>query len=470
VSVDELIQPFADPGVAGFDPAGFDPAGFDPAGFDPAEFGLLRGAERDTALLAAEKLIRRLRVVQAQMIHTVARSGSYSDDAHHSPKAWVEAVLNLSSTTASRLVQTAALLDAVPALAAAAQAGSVGADQIDEIRKLYGNPTCRAELRAHGYRLVGHAKHLVFPDFRQVLMRWRAHVDPDGTRHDHLTSRQRRHVSFGTTGHQGVIHAEGDAASTEEMIDILRAHVESELLQDCEERRTRHGDQADRFALRRTHAQRCYDALQEIFRKAARTAIPGVTEPTVNIFTTETDLADAVRNFFTPDQTPSSANPPDPRTSDDASSHRPPTNPESEWEPAGRQRFCETEGGAPVDPADMVIAALTGKIRSVIVTNDGRYLHATNRQRLFTGKIRDMILLLGRHRCSRHGCGLAGPSIQIDHLESHACGGCTTASNGGPLCPIHNRAKHRLRFTVTHDQHGWHHHRPDGTEIAPRGS
>jgi hypothetical protein len=33
----------------------------------------------------------------------------------------------------------------------------------------------------------------------------------------------------------------------------------------------------------------------------------------------------------------------------------------------------------------------------------------------------------------------------------------------------HNRAKHNGRITVTRDHTGWHHHRPDDTEICPRG-
>jgi len=410
---------------------------------DTDEFASLRGAERDAVLLGVHKLIRQLTAVQASLIHTVASSRSFTDDAHHSARAWVESVLNTSSSTASRLVRSAALLDDVPALANAVRVGSVGLDQIDELAKLQSNVLCRDELRAHGYRLVGPAKNLIWGDFRKVLARWKAYVDPDGSHRDHEQSRERRHVRFGTDGHDGVIHAEADAASIEELIDIVKAHIESELLKDCEERRLRYGADAENHPLRRTHQQRAFDAYQQIFRKAAATPVEGVVAPTVNIFTTEADLAAAIREFF--------------------------------GQPAGlvksgRQRLCETEQGAPVDPADMVIAALLGKIRRVVVTNDGRYVSAGSRQRLFTGKLREMILLLGAHRCNRPGCSIRGPNVQIDHIESWICNGCTTAVNGGPMCPLHNRDKHRLGFTVTHDQHGWHHYRPDGTEIAPRGS
>ena len=423
----------------------------DTAGFDLDAFASLGGAEGDRGLVGVEAMIRRLQVCRAEMIQVVASSGSFVDDGHRSAHAWVAAVLNTSPASASRLVRTAHVLAEVPALADAHRAGTVGSDQVDEFRRLHANPACRAELESSGHRLVVPAERLTFSDFRHVVARWRAHVDPDGSHRDHARSRTRRHVRFGTAGHEGIIHAEGDAASVDEMVDILKAHVESELLQDCEERRIRHGEQADGHPLRRTHGQRCYDALQEIFRKAAGTGVPGVNKPTVNILTTESALIAAIRDYFRPETGGATE-------TDEA---EPPVPIDV--------GFSETENGSPVHPDDMVVAALLGRIRSVIVADDGRLLHAGSRARLFTGRIRDMILLLGRHRCGRHGCNNSGPSIQVDHAHSFSCGGCTTAGNGGPLCPIHNREKFRLRRTVTHDRYGWHHFRPDGTEITPRG-
>ncbi|MEO6122696.1 MAG: DUF222 domain-containing protein [Ilumatobacteraceae bacterium] len=439
MSIDEMTRKYVDP--------------------DLGLFAFLGGAERDAMVLDHDREIRRLTVQRAAMIQIVATSGSFTDDAHHTPRAWIQAVLNVSTTTANELVRTVTLLHHIPDLAAATASGRIGPDQLREIARLVVRPVLREQLAEHGTALIEPAARLEYDQFTIVLNRWKAHADPDGTHHDHHASRERRHVRTGVTGHTGIIHAEGDAASTDEMTDILRAHTESEFLKDCHERRTRFGDDADQHPLRRTHGQRCFDALQEIFRKAAHTPLPGISEPTVNIFTTETDFAEAARHYFA-QQTPGTSAP----TSTPAPSGPP------GWTPPPTGRICENEHGSPVDPADMIVSALLGRVRSVIVTDDGRYLHATSRKRLFTGKLRDMILLLGRHQCSRHGCQRDGPSIQIDHLDSYHCGGCTTALNGGPLCPLHNRNKHDLALTITHDQHGWHHHRPDGTEIAPRGT
>lgn len=410
---------------------------------DMDAFALLGGKERDDALRTVERAIRQLSSVRTSMVQTVEVSGSYLDDAHHSIKSWLQAVLNTSEPTARELANTSALFRELPELAEAAATGAVGADQIREFTRLHTNQRCRAQLAEHGAALIDPARRLVFDHFRRAVNRWIAHADPDGTFRNHEASRANRRVGFGISGHGGRIHADGDAASIDEMVDILKAHIESEFLKDCEERKLRYGADADKHPLRRTHQQRSYDALQEIFRKAAGTGVAGVAEPCVNIITTESDLADAIRVYF----------------------GQLPLN-----EQSNRQRLCETEQGSPVDPNEMVVAALLGKVRSVVVAEDGRYVQSSSKQRLFTGPMRDAILLLGGHRCNRPGCNLSGPNIQVDHIESWTCHGCTTASNGGSMCPLHNRDKHRLGFTVTHDKHGWHHFRPDGTEIAPRGS
>lgn len=439
MSVDELIRPFADLDVDAFD--------------------LLDAAERDVVAKGVESEIRRLTGVRARLIQRVATTRSFELDGYCTVRAWVQAALNTGPETASELVRTAAVLNAVPELAVAVDQGRVGWDQLRLFARLWSNPKCRAALTDDGPVLVDPAARLLYEEFEIAIKRWRAHADPDGTHRDHESSRQRRHARTGVSDHVGILHAEGDAASVDEIADILRAHIESEFVKDCEQRRLAYGAAAANHPLPRTHGQRSFDALQEIFRKAVGAGVAGVTEPTVNIFTNETTFVAAVRDYFTRDASPR------PHASSNASSGTP-----SDWRPFGEQRLCENEHGSPVDPADMIVAALTGRVRSVIVSDDGRYLHAGSRARLFTGKIREMILMLGRHQCSRHGCDFIGPCIQVDHVESHAYGGCTTALNGGPLCPIHNRSKYDLKFTVTHDQYGWHHFRPDGTEIAPRGS
>ena len=134
-----------------------------------------------------------------------------------------------------------------------------------------------------------------------------------------------------------------------------------------------------------------------------------------------------------------------------------------------RFRICETTTGAPVNPRDLAIAALAGHIRRITIDPTGRITNLGRRQRLFTGAAREAILLMGP-QCTYPGCNRT-IGLHIDHLQEWARNnGTTDITNGGPTCPQHNNAKHTNTTTVTRDETGWHHHRTDGTEIAPRWS
>ena len=129
--------------------------------------------------------------------------------------------------------------------------------------------------------------------------------------------------------------------------------------------------------------------------------------------------------------------------------------------------MCETASGAPVDPADLVVAALIGNVRRIIVDPVGRVINHGRRRRLFTGAAREAVLLTG-NRCIHPGCE-QHVGLQIDHLTPWASrAGPTDIANAAALCRHHNLTKDRNQFTVHRDETGWHHHRPDGTEIAPR--
>lgn len=406
----------------------------------------LRGRQRDEAYMAVEREVRRLHAVQAAMLTEVDQSCSFLDDYHHTPAAWLRAVTNSGKATATTTVQTAAMLAALPLVAAADATGSVGPDQLRLLTRLHGNERCRSRLPDSEELLLGYAKSLTLHEFRQACQRWQAHADPDGAHRDHELSRRNRHVSTSRLGAGGVLHAEGDALTHEIITEILTRHAEVEFEIDLAERLARYGQAAAQYPLARNARQRLYDALLAICLKAAGTTATTTQVPLVNIICTETVLADAIREFF--------GTPGDPA--------RPSTS--------QRLRLCETAAGAPVDPHDLVIAALIGQVRRVVVDSAGRVIDLGRRSRLFVGAAREAVLLTG-DRCCHPGCEMRVPRIQIDHIDAWATrGGSTNPFNGDPECGKHNRDKQHGRFTVKRDHTGWHHYRPDGTEIAPRGT
>lgn len=402
-------------------------------------FGLLSAAERDRVWMDVERLKRRLSAVQAAMITTVCRDESYVSDGHYSPRAWVTAIANADGRTGGHQVRRARLLAALPVLRAAYAAGDVGDDQVGVLVKLHNNPRCGHLLRDSDDVLTGYARTLAFPDFVQVCARWLAHADPDGAHRDHVAARAGRTVSYRQAGHQFELRVRGDALTGEIIHDVLQAHAEAELLTDLAARTAEHG--ADSTAvLARTTGQRWFDALEVVALKAASTADMAHVQPTVVIHTTPHGLEDAISTFFGRPSLP---------------------------QPAERLRLCETDAGTPVDPVDLVIAALCGRIVHIVSDPTGRPIKLGRRSRLFIGAAREAVLLMG-DRCTKAGCEIRGGRIELDHTHPWGIGGLSDPDNAGPMCGGHNRSKHRLRITCTRDHTGWHYYRPDGTEIAPR--
>src|SRR5262249_16744108 len=107
---------------------------------DPVEFAVLRGGERDEAIMGYERLIRRLQGVQADLVREVQRSQSYTDDGHRSVQAWLRQVLNAKPATATRIVALAGVRAQMPNVAVAHSAGLIGPDQMTMLGDMYRNP------------------------------------------------------------------------------------------------------------------------------------------------------------------------------------------------------------------------------------------------------------------------------------------------------------------------------------------
>jgi len=412
---------------------------------DIESFRWLRPQDRDTALMDVEVEIRRLHALQAAMISEVDTSQSFLADGHRSVRNWFQAVINCSPATAAYEVRVAAMFAFLPEVATAARLGELGADQIRLLAGLYANPRVRGMLPDWAGRLVGFARDHDQAGLRTLIGRWSAHADPDGAHRDHELSRDNRRVTRSRVGVGQVLSIEGDAYTGEILNNILDAHAHAEFLDDVAANQARYGDQANSHALPRTAAQRLYDAVVAIFHKAAGTDQTTDREPLVTIVVSQADCEHAIRHFFGGTDTA----------------------------PAGgvseRMRYCQTTTGTQVDPHDLVIAVLLGRVRRVVVDDTGRVTHLGRRRRLFTGAVREAVLLFD-NTCDMPGCGIHGPGLHIDHIHEWARSrdGTTDPDNGRAACNHHNQTKTRLKHTVTHDQHGWHHYRPDGTEITPR--
>lgn len=132
-----------------------------------------------------------------------------------------------------------------------------------------------------------------------------------------------------------------------------------------------------------------------------------------------------------------------------------------------RERRCETTDGVPVDPRQMIAAALVGRVRSIVTDGAGVIVAAGRTRRLFTGALREVIQAIDPV-CGWIGCNLRAQLATIDHLQPRSRGGPTDAGNAKTMCNHHNIFKHTADDTVERLDDGTILiTRPDGTHLRP---
>jgi hypothetical protein len=327
-------------------------------------------------------------------------------------------------------------------------AGNLGVAQTHELARAHANPRCGEQLGDVADTLLDAAEHLAFQEFRCVVQRWETLADSDGAHRDAAASHDRRHASL-TVDVDGMhLHATGSSLSGAVMADVLRRFCDAEFAADWESTLATWGDQTIPSMLPRTDSQRRFDALEEIFRRAA-SSLPNARrpEPLVNIVVDLDTLADVMADAGAPSGSWFTRGRPARPTGD-------PTT-----------RRCDTTDGTPLTPAEILIAALAGQVRRVVVDGAGVVVDLGRRRRLFTGAVRDAVLL-GNQRCIWPGCPIPASRCQADHLTAWSDNGATDTANGAPLCGRHNRLK-ATGYATWRDGHGqWHTRRPDGTLIT----
>ena len=389
-------------------------------------------AEQALAIAAAE----------ARQLHRV--------DGHHSMNSYLRATLNCSTAEASQWRRLAKLLDTVPGVSNALADGRIGVAQAHELARVRSNPRCGNRLAEVNSLLLEQAETLEFDDFRTCVRRWEMLADEDGAHTDRERSVESRNASVVPSGAGIDLQATGgDAVTAAELIAIFSAFVQAEFDKDQAARLAEFGDDAAGQSFARTGAQRRFDALSEIFRRAANAADESGrrVNVTVNLLV---DLRTYTETLVGHGLAPASAL-------------------DEVIDPGLAHRRCETTAGAPVHPDDMLAATVHGHIRRVVLDGVGVVTNMGRRRRLFTGAARDAAQLSAR-RCSRRGCTVPAELCDIDHVHDHAKGGATDTINGDPECGGHNRQKNRGYTTIRDPQTGRVvHYRPDGTPMTPAG-
>ena len=320
--------------------------------------------------------------------------------------------------------------------------GDMGVAQMHALASVVANPRVKEHLVDGEELLVGQAAELDYDDYICLLANWERVADEDGAHHDTERTHRDRKASASIVGDQFFLDAVCGLAQGLQMKEVLEAFAKSEWMADWEAGVALHGDAMAAHLMERTDPQRRMDALLAIFLKAAgsdtETTGSGFTiNLTVGLAAFEHHLAKAIGAE------------PQPLDPNDPHNH------------------CQTADGTPVDPLDMLVAITIGNVRRVVLDSAGVVLNMGRKQRLFTGALRDAVLMHSRW-CTRPGCHVPATHCEADHVLPWANAGPTDSSNGGPQCGHHNRWK-ATGYTTWRDPKGhWHHYRPDGTEIGWR--
>ncbi len=405
------------------------------------EVAMMSPVELQTRAQELDVLRRQVEAASALLVQRVDAASAFVEDGHRNVAAWGRATNHWSHGEAAGMAKLAKAFTLLPQFATAAASGAIGVAQMHALAKLAANPRVRNHLNADADRVLTEAaRDLPFDDFVTLLRHFEALADADGAedRHDRAMLDRRASVTF--VDERAFLDAAGPAYDGVLFDEVLQHYTELEWQSEWDQLATIHGDRMCADLMERTPAQRRFDALQRIFALAASGGDGKGPAVTVDILidqaTYEHQLALLLGGV--PDPIPVSH--------------------------AARRR-CEDSQGHLVDPRAAVAASLVGQVRRLVLAADGVVLDMGRRQRLFTGALRDAVMLTAR-RCGHPGCGVPGHACQADHTIPYARGGPTNARNAGPECGGHNRWKTKGAFTFRDRLGRWRTFRPDGTEIG----
>jgi hypothetical protein len=409
------------------------------------EIDAMTPAELEAGLRELDRQRRQLEAAIATYVRRTETTGAYLADGHRHITAWAKATCNWSTSEATRATRLGRLLARFPTAGTACQNGSIGVAQLHALASLVANPRVGEHLDDGEAILVEQAMVLDHDDYHTFLTQWQAAADANGTHARHERAHTTRSAHLSIIGERFVLDAHGGVAHGTQLRQVLDAFTHTEWLADWDAGVAEHGTRMCPNLMARNNSQRRHDALLAIFRQAAAASTAaagaGAGGYVVNLIVGHELFEHQLISSL--GATPPPLNPNNPH-------HR-----------------CETDDGTAIDPHDMLIAAALGHVRRVVLDSAGVVTDMGRKQRLFTGALRDAVMLANR-RCTWPGCNRPTAQCEADHTLPYSHAGPTTTHNGGPQCGPHNRWKSN-GYRTWRDPHGhWHHYRPNGTEIGWR--
>lgn len=285
-------------------------------------------------------------------------------------------------------------------LAAAWEAGEVGADHVRRLVDAHNARTAEAFDRDLPM-LLDLAMSLTFAEFTQALDYWSLHADPDGASESNVERRERRRASFDETitgmwtGSQLL-----DPMSGTIVADEWR-RLEKELFEaDWAEAKARLGREPKLFELARTPDQRRADSLVEMARRSSRPD-DQAGRPARPLFT----ILFGAEQFA---------------------------------------HLCQLASGQVLSPSALVPWIAEADLERILFDGGPSRVIEVSWKRTFEGALRRLIQVRDQF-CYHPYCDVPADRCQVDHIKPHSQGGVTAQWNGRLACGFHNRRRNHER-------------------------
>jgi hypothetical protein len=410
----------------------------------PEDWVGLTPRELDERVRALDVAHRRIEAAIVGAAGHADLTGHFELDGHRSVSSWLMATTNCGRSEATARARSAKLTRQLTTVASEFIAGRIGIAQVRELARLAANPRASGLLPESEDVLLDAARSLELRDFRVVTSRWEQLADADGAHAEHERAHDDRHARCHFDGAVFVFETSHGVVQGTSMRQVFEAFCEAEFDRDWQWVKATYGEGANASLLPRTARQRRADAFvaMVLAAAAAGTGDGRTIDTTVNLVC---DL-DQFEQRLEAEVTDADARV-DPSTV--------------------RDRRCETTDGVPVDPRQLVAAALLGRVRLIVVDGAGVIVHAGRKRPLFTGALRETIQAIDPV-CGWLGCSLRAQIAAIDHLQPRSRGGPTEPANAKVMCAKHNIFKHTAGYDVERRPDGTIQIiRPDGTLLRP---
>ena len=348
-------------------------------------------------LLGAES---QLQAVAAEVAGRVDSSRVWANDGSRSCAAWLGRAANRDRAEVAALVGRGRELRDMPAAADAHGAGTLSARHVRLLARA--RRLAPDEFAADEQWLVGQAAQMSFADFSKTIAYWIQCAAPDDIEDEARRRYENRSVRLGKgLDGCGFLDVDFEPVGFAEFSEAL-ARIEHELWEaDWADARQRVGPDATTRDLARSNAQRRYDALVEMARRASAMP-PGATKP-IPLITVHID------------------------------------------HPTTTGRLCELSTGTVVTPGEVLPLLTCADIERVVFEGPSRIVDLGRAQRWFVGGTRRAVEIL-HPTCTHPTCDVPSTRCHIDHVPDWEHGGRTDHDAGVPRCAAHHpKARQRSK-------------------------